>query len=258
MFRIKILSVLVLGLSLVIIGCKTHDSEHAGETGQREQMGPLKPAPSSAVNNEHPFHDPIKYVALGDSTGVGVGARAGGYPDRLFRKIISLRPESKLVNLCVSGATSSDVLRAQLGRVADIAPDLVTLGVGINDIGHGVPIDVFERNYDQILSLLKVRTNAKLVVTNIPEISSAPRIPAFARDQYRVLITQYNQRLEEVAARHGAIIFDVHKITRDELPAHPEYFSSDGFHPSDEGYALWADSMWPTIAAVLQEGEVFS
>jgi len=33
-----------------------------------------------------------------------------------------------------------------------------------------------------------------------------------------------------------------------ELPAHPEYFSGDGFHPSDEGGELWAQQMWPAIA----------
>jgi lysophospholipase L1-like esterase len=32
---------------------------------------------------------------------------------------------------------------------------------------------------------------------------------------------------------------------------HPEYFSSDGFHPSDKGYELWATQMWPTVARVI-------
>jgi lysophospholipase L1-like esterase len=207
------------------------------------------------MDNVKTINGAVKYIALGDSTGVGVGARSGGYPDRIFRRIISLRPESKLINLCVSGATTSDVLAHQMNRVSDTAANLVTVGVGINDIGHGVPLDVFERNYDQILSQLKVRTTANIVVTNIPEISTAPRIPNFLRDEYREQIKRYNKKLEEVAVRHGAIVFDVHEITSKELPAHPEYFSPDGFHPSDEGYALWADTMWPTIAAILGDRE---
>ena len=59
---------------------------------------------------------PIVYVALGDSTGAGVGAREGGYVVRLFKHIEERRPGSKLSNLCVSGATTADVLRAQLER----------------------------------------------------------------------------------------------------------------------------------------------
>ena len=51
----------------------------------------------------------------------------------------------------------------------------------------------------------------------------------------------------------GVTIFDINTITRDQLPAHPEYFSSDGFHPSDQGYELWASEMWPTLARVIGE-----
>ena len=43
-------------------------------------------------------------------------------------------------------------------------------------------------------------------------------------------------------------MFDIYTITHQELPAHPEYISGDGFHPSDEGYELWAEHMWPAIA----------
>ena len=55
----------------------------------------------------------VSYVALGDSTGVGVGARNGGYVARLFQRIERVRPASRLTNLCVSGATTADVLRVR-------------------------------------------------------------------------------------------------------------------------------------------------
>jgi lysophospholipase L1-like esterase len=198
---------------------------------------------------------PIVYVALGDSTGAGVGARDGGYVARLFKRILERRPESKLTNVCVSGATTDDVLRSQLERAVAANPDLVTLGIGINDIGHGVTLDQFSRNYEQILSTLREQTRARIVVTNIPDISSAPRIPGPTRNEYQQLIIQFNRRLEEIAARHGATIFDVYTITTQELPSHPEYFSGDGFHPSDAGYELWAEQMWPTMAQVIGEAE---
>lgn len=194
---------------------------------------------------------PIVYVALGDSTGAGVGARNGGYVARLFKRLLDHRSGSELVNVCVSGATTEDVLRYQLQRGVARSPDLVTLGIGINDIGHGFSIEQFAKNYDEILSTLKQKTKAAIVVTNIPDISSAPRIPVAMRNEYGQQIARFNQRLEEIARRHGVTIFDVHSITRRELPAHPEYFSADGFHPSDEGYELWAETMWPTLAGVI-------
>ena len=198
---------------------------------------------------------PIVYVALGDSTGSGVGARNGGYVARLFQRLVERRPGSKLSNLCVSGSTTADVLRGQLERGVAANPDLVTLGIGINDIGHGLTLEQFSRNYEEILSTLKQKTHAEIVVTNIPDISSAPRIPGSMRKEYQQQIVQFSKRLEEIAARHGVTVFDVYTTTTQELPSHPEYFSSDGFHPSDEGYELWAQQMWPTVARVIGEEE---
>ena len=200
---------------------------------------------------------PIVYVALGDSTGAGVGAReGGGYVARLFKRIQERRPGSTLNNVCVSGATTADLVRAQLDRGVALNPDLVTVGIGINDIGHGLSLEEFSKNYEQILNTLKEKTHAQIVVANIPDISTAPRIPSVMRSQYQRQIMQYSQRLEEIANRYGGVtVFDVYSITKDELPSHPEYFSSDGFHPSDQGYELWATQMWHTVARVIGEHE---
>src|SRR5689334_9353659 len=193
----------------------------------------------------------IVYVALGDSTGAGVGAREGGYVARLFKRIEERRPGSTLSNLCVSGATTEDLVRNQLERGVALNPDLVTVGIGINDIGHGLTLEQFSKNYEEILSTLKDKTHAQIVVANIPDVSSAPRIPSSMKSEYQRQIDQFNQRLEEIANRHGVAVFDVYSITKTELPSHPEYFSNDGFHPSDEGYELWATHMWPTVAKVI-------
>ena len=196
--------------------------------------------------------DPLVYLALGDSTGAGIGAVHGGYVARLYQRILGERPAAQLANLCVSGATTADVLRGQLDHGIARNPQLVTLGIGINDVSHGVRLEQFTRNYDRILATLKQKTNAQIVVSNIPDVSTARVVPVYLRGKYHQQIVTFNQRLEEIANRHGVTIFDIFSITTRELPAHPEYFSRDGFHPSDEGYAMWAVQMWPVIERVLQ------
>lgn len=251
--RLGILRWIALGILLLTVegsfGCSQEDAQNNHQAVKLQPMSPTSPPTSESSTNV--ITGPVNYLALGDSTGSGVGAREGGYVARLFRRIVAIRPESKVTNLCVSGATSSDVLRDQLDRGVSVNPNLVTLGIGINDIGHGVSLERFSQNYDQLLRALRSKTTATIVVTNIPEISSAPRIPQAMRSEYQHLIVQYNQKLQEVAARHGVTVFDIYTITHEQLPAHPEYFSADGFHPSDKGYELWAESMWPTIARVI-------
>src|SRR5688500_15732802 len=186
---------MLLLLNPIVVGCGTPPSGQRLEQEQKPVAisSPLKPGA-------------ILYVALGDSTGVGQGARYGGYVDRLFRKLVVKRPGSRLINLCVSGSTTVAVIRDQLDEAVTAKPDLVTLGVGINDIGHGLSLQEFAKNYQAILERLKRETQAVVIVTNIPDISSGPRIPPVMRSEYHQTIVQFNQKLEEIARAAGVIV----------------------------------------------------
>ncbi len=227
----------------------------AGCDSREQPIEKAAPAPGVTHLSRNRLSDsmtgPIRYLALGDSTGAGVGARDGGYVARIFKRIVPHRPGSALTNLCVSGATTSNVLRGQLDRGMRADPQLVTLGIGLNDIGHGVTLDQFSKNYEAILSQLKSDSKAAIVVTNIPDISSAPQIPQAMRIEYHQQIVAYNRKLEEIASRHEVSVFDIYAVTHAQLSSHPEFFSEDGFHPSDEGYEFWAEQMWPIIALTI-------
>src|SRR4026208_2314959 len=112
---------------------------------------------------------PIIYVALGDSTGAGLGSREGGYVKRIFNRIAERLPRSPLQSRSVSGATTGDLVRGQLAQGVAMNPDLVTVGIGINDIGHGLTLEQFSKNYEEILSTLKEKTHARIVVKNLPD-----------------------------------------------------------------------------------------
>ena len=196
--------------------------------------------------------EPVVYVALGDSTGVGVGARkGGGYVARLFERIERVRPGSRLVNLCVSGATTGDVLRSQVGRVGEAEPSLVTLGIGINDLTRMTAPGQFARNFDEIVTRVRAQTDAPAVVSNLPDISHAPRVPDFLRGDVRRGVVLFNERIADAAARHRLYLADSFEKSAEVIPAHPEFFSPDGFHPSDEGYEFWAFEMWPVVKRAL-------
>ena len=152
---------LSLVLTILLVACSRQPNEQIITGGAEMKTGP------------------ITYVALGDSTGAGVGAVDGGYVARLHTRIFEHRPDSQLFNLCLSGATTIEVLRGQLNQGVAKNPDLVTLGIGINDISHGMTIEEFAKNYEEILSTLKEKTQAQIVVTNIPNISSAPVVASF-------------------------------------------------------------------------------
>ena len=220
------------------------EQQHGQHDATENTQGGATPQPDA----------PVVYVALGDSTGVGMGARkGGGYVARLFERIERVRPGSRVVNLCMSGARTDDALRGQVARVAALHPTLVTVGIGINDVTNNVPFERFAANYEQIITRLRAATDAPIVATNIPDISPAPAVPEFARAEAARRIALFNERIAQIAAQQQITLVDAYDMSREIIPAHPEFFSADGFHPSDEGYEYWAKMMWPAVKTAIGE-----
>ncbi|HEX8820607.1 MAG TPA: SGNH/GDSL hydrolase family protein [Archangium sp.] len=199
----------------------------------------------------------LKYVALGDSSAVGVGARHGGYVEHLFQRLRRTRAGVGLLNVAVSGATSGTVLSGQLSRAVRASPHVVTLAVGINDLWRGVEPHQFESNLEQIAQGL-VATGAPVVLANLPDMSLAPVARLATHflpiELIAARISAFNAAVARVVARHGLLGVDLHGPSREELPRSPDYFSGDGFHPSDVGYMRMAEHFWPTLLQAVDRG----
>jgi lysophospholipase L1-like esterase len=192
----------------------------------------------------------VTYVALGDSTVEGIGASAdhANYVSRLHARLRERYPRASLANLGVGGATSEDVVAAQVDRAVALRPQLVTLSVGPNDITSGVPVRMYAQNLETILGRLVAETEAVIVVNLLPDLAITPRFrgremgPVVGR-----LSSEFNDALTRLAKRHGAAVVDLYAASRREVPRHPELVADDGYHPSDLGYARWAELMWEAV-----------
>jgi len=193
---------------------------------------------------------PIHYVALGDSTVEGVGASGPdlNYVSRLHARLRARYPNARVTNLGVGGATSADVLARQLDRAIKRRPDLVTLSIGPNDITRGIPVARYEQNLDVVLGRLRRETAALIVVNLLPDLAVTPR---FAHGPHADVVggqtVLFNEALARKAREHGVEIVDLYLPSRDEVPRHTALLGKDGYHPSDAGYARWAELMWEGI-----------
>ena len=197
---------------------------------------------------------PLLYVALGDSTVEGIGATspATTYVGQLHRRLRAIYPEARVVNLGAGGATSADVRARQLERAVALAPQLVTLSIGPNDITTQVPVAEYERNVASILDRLVSATPAVIVVNLLPDLVVTPRFRNHeARPAIEKLTVTFNEALERQGRRHGVELVDLYHASRAEVPAQPELIWRDGYHPSDAGYARWAELMWAGVERCL-------
>ncbi len=197
---------------------------------------------------------PVHYVALGDSTVAGIGASSPEkhYVGVLYARLREVYPQARLTNLGVSGATSADVVRGQLRRAVELRPQLVTLSIGPNDITQGKDAEQYEQNIETIFRTLARETEATVVVNLIPDMAIAPR---FTADQKAAVGRQaqlFNDVLRRQGERYGVELVDLYTASQREAPQHPEWLSGDAYHPSDAGYARWAEIMWQGVAARLE------
>jgi acyl-CoA thioesterase I len=193
---------------------------------------------------------PVMYVALGDSTVAGVGATSSqrNYVSLIHERLREVYPGARLANLGVGGATAADVLAEQLARAVALHPALVTLSIGPNDITRGRTAEQFERDVETILTTLGRETEAAVVVNLIPDLAITPR---FRGSEQETLVGRravaFNDALRRQSERYGASIVDLYVHSQKEVPARPDLVADDGYHPSDLGYARWAELMWEGI-----------
>jgi lysophospholipase L1-like esterase len=89
-----------------------------------------------------------------------------------------------------------------------------------------------------------------IVVNLIPDLAATPR---FSRSNAREAVGRqsvaFNEVIERLGRAHGAELVDLYTASRLELPLRPELVWSDGYHPSDLGYARWAELVWAGVEA---------
>jgi len=194
---------------------------------------------------------PPSVIAFGDSTCVGTGARAGGYVDDIHHRVQEIRPGTRLESYCRNGATVADVLHDQLTRWRGKG-GVVLVGVGANDVTAGIGAETFASRFEELVREIGARQPEVFVISNIPDASLAPAVPPSFKATVNQRIRQFNAVIAQVAARGGAVVFDTFALSQQLLPRHREFFSGDGYHPSDAGYRAWADHLWPLVASALR------
>ena len=229
---------LVAALMLVLAAC-------GGGSGETT---PTAAAPSPTVKPS------MVYVALGASDAVGVGATDPNRTAYIPLLISRLPPHAQALNLGVNGYTVHQALANELPPALAAEPTLVTVWLVGNDFRQCTPLTSYQRDLDSLLGQLETRTRAQVFVANAPDMSLLPAIrdgsAACLRGQrpaqIRALAEQWNTAIAAVVAKHHDALVD---LFHSDLAAHPEYISTDGFHPSDAGYRILADIFWRQITA---------
>jgi lysophospholipase L1-like esterase len=180
------------------------------------------------------------WIVLGDSTAQGLGAPGpqGGYVGQALQQLRWKTGQHwQVLNLSVSGALIRDVISDQIPGVP-VAADLVTCGIGANDILYSAPAKLF----GDMRALLAAVPDGT-VVLDLPLPAGFWGIVGRMSVPY---ITRINRVIHEVA--------DERDLPVAEVSAHftqpwAGKFSCDRFHPSQDGYRDWTRALLAAIPA---------
>jgi acyl-CoA thioesterase I len=180
------------------------------------------------------------WVVLGDSTAQGLGAPGpmGGYVGQVLAELRQRTGQPwRVLNLSLSGGLIRDVLGDQL-PLLPAAADLVTCGIGANDILYSAPNKLFA-DMRTLIDAVPQGT----VLLDLPLPTGIWGMIGRASVPY---VTRINQMIHEAA---GARSLTVAEVSGHFLPPWAGKFAGDCFHPSQDGYRDWADALLAAIPA---------
>jgi lysophospholipase L1-like esterase len=152
-------------------------------------------------------------------------------------------PGVQTVNVAVPGFTTTD-LRSQLPGITALAPDVLALLIGTNDLGG------LDRNPDDIAD------DITIIIENLTQALPGTRIilnSIMPRDPYwTASITRINARLTNLATEKRVTYVDTWSAiaSPDGTGLDPRYLLDDGFdvHLNHLGYAAWQAVLEPAIS----------
>lgn len=177
-------------------------------------------------------------VALGDSLTEGFGvAPQDAYPVKLKALLDQQGIDCRIINAGISGDTCRGVLN-RLAEIPMMAPDLVILEIGINDVLMGAMTERIQANISAIVEKLRSRSIAvALAGMELPPMGN----PELER-QYAALYSAVAER------------FDLPFIPGFTAPlwAEPGRVQYDGLHPNAAGYQAIADHIAPWVIEAMK------
>ncbi len=199
----------------------------------------------------------LRLVLLGDSSALGVGVeRVAETVGGRLAELLSADAAGgagrrvELSSVAVSGSQATDlatqVARALLGP----PPQVAVILVGSNDVIR------LHRTADSAAHLAAavrrlVEAGAAVVVGTCPDLGA---VRAFA-PPLRQLAAVFGRRLARAqstaVAEAGGVAVDLAAATGPVFRADSGTLCRDGFHPSADGYRVWAHALYPAVVDAL-------
>ncbi|GAB3212001.1 SGNH/GDSL hydrolase family protein [Marinactinospora endophytica] len=199
-------------------------------------MTDLDPHPPGSTRADRPAVI-RSYVAIGDSLTEGLddprpGGGYRGFADRLAEHLGSITPGFRYANLAVRGRRMHHIVGEQLEHTLRLAPDLVTVHAGGNDVLRPTTdLDRLALELDQGIRRL-CEAGIRVVILSGHDTGWVPVLRV-----YRGRIAVFSMHLRAIAERNGCDIVDLWAL---DALNDPRAWSVDRLHFNAAGHQIVA------------------
>ncbi len=193
--------------------------------------------------------EPLYLLGLGDSTiaGVGVDNPMNGLTAQFAKEMYRYTGRGiSWDSIGQRGITAEDLLEDYLPEIDQAEPpDVVLVSIGANDAKNMVSPRRAATAIDIVVDRLHTDfPSAAIIVSSLPAFHLFRSLP----QPLRSVMAGNGQAIERrvrprIEQRHYAMMLP----PPPHYPAH--FFAEDGFHPSAEGYAIWAEFAVEDVAS---------
>ncbi len=218
-------------LAIFFAGCGGGEKEYP--KASEAPPGPAPSAPSQPPSDTRPI-----VATFGDSISAGFGLDAGqSYPDDLQRLIDAAGYKYRVVNMGVSGDTTTDGVE-RLPSVLALKPAVVILEFGGNDGLRGQPVAGAKKNLADMIEALR-GAGATVVLAGMT-------LPRNYGPDY---IHSFEQMYVELAKQYGIVRIP---FILDGVGGVASLTQPDGIHPTAEGAKIVAKTAMKYVQPLLK------
>ncbi|MGQ4510533.1 SGNH/GDSL hydrolase family protein [Dermabacteraceae bacterium P13147] len=196
-----------------------------------------------------------RFVALGDSFTEGIGdplpdGGHRGWADRVAEQLAAHREDFSYANLAIRGKLYQEIVDEQTDAAIALAPDLISLCAGGNDVIQRGDPDAIAAGMDDVVGRLRAETGADVILWAGPDVGHTPVL-----NLVRGRVAIMNENMRTVAKRHDCYLVDL--WSQQQLAAEPMW-AEDRLHFSPLGHHTIALEVLHTlgVAHTLEKHEV--
>jgi lysophospholipase L1-like esterase len=188
------------------------------------------------------------FVAVGDSFTEGMSdllpdGSYRGWADLLAARLAAGQPGFRYANLAVRGKLIRQIADDQVDAAAAMRPDLVTLVGGLNDVLRP------KCDVDAVCALLESCVERLVPACGQLVLMRSPIRRGPVATRFLPRMEQLFGFVEELAARHGAVLVDLYGA---EVLGDPRLWAADRLHPTAEGHERVAEAVWQALGHAAQ------